>query len=96
MLCYTETDNAKEFTRSSDVENATGLAVYFADPYSARQRGTNENTNGLLRSEFTAKFGLDPNLPLRLLFLRAGNNKAGRFSISDWLHINPIELITTD
>jgi IS30 family transposase len=42
-------DNGKEFASFKELENKTGLTVYFADPYSAWQRGTNENTNGLLR-----------------------------------------------
>lgn len=45
-------DNGKEFAHFSEIEKGTGLAVYFADPYSAWQRGTNENTNGLLRRYF--------------------------------------------
>lgn len=45
-------DNGKEFARFRDIEKGIGLAVYFADPYSAWQRGTNENTNGLLRRYF--------------------------------------------
>jgi len=50
-------DNGKEFARFSDIEKDTGLEIYFADPYSAWQRGTNENTNGLLRRYFPK--GLD-------------------------------------
>ena len=45
-------DNGKEFANFKELENKTGLTVYFADPYSAWQRGTNENTNGLLRQYF--------------------------------------------
>ena len=45
-------DNGKEFARFKEIEKNTGLTVYFADPYSAWQRGANENTNGLLRKYF--------------------------------------------
>jgi IS30 family transposase len=45
-------DNGKEFTQFKELERKTGLKIYFADPYSAWQRGTNENTNGLLRQYF--------------------------------------------
>jgi IS30 family transposase len=45
-------DNGKEFANFKEFEAKTGLKVYFADPYAAWQRGTNENTNGLLRQYF--------------------------------------------
>lgn len=45
-------DNGKEFARFKDMEKGAGLTLYFADPYAAWQRGTNENTNGLLRRYF--------------------------------------------
>lgn len=45
-------DNGSEFANFKELEKKTRLAIYFADPYSAWQRGANENTNGLLRQYF--------------------------------------------
>jgi IS30 family transposase len=42
-------DNGKEFAEHESLAEHTGLAIYFAQPYCAWQRGTNENTNGLVR-----------------------------------------------
>lgn len=45
-------DNGKEFSQFKQLEEKTGLCIYFADPYSSWQRGSNENTNGLIRQYF--------------------------------------------
>lgn len=45
-------DNGKEFAGHERIALKSGCDVYFADPYSSCQRGTNENTNGLLRQYF--------------------------------------------
>lgn len=42
-------DNGTEFHSYEDVERKTGVKFYFAHPYHSWERGTNENTNGLLR-----------------------------------------------
>ncbi|MDP6579371.1 MAG: IS30 family transposase, partial [Vicinamibacterales bacterium] len=42
-------DNGSEFHDYAAVEATTGVTFYFATPYHAWERGTNENLNGLLR-----------------------------------------------
>lgn len=42
-------DNGPEFHSYEDIERATGVKIYFATPYASWERGTNENTNGLIR-----------------------------------------------
>lgn len=48
-------DNGTEFTNWEWFEQDTNLTIYFAKPYHSWERGTNENTNGLLRHYFPKK-----------------------------------------
>ena len=53
------TDRGKEFSCYPIIEEELKIPVYFADPYSSWQRGSNENSNGLLREFFPKKTNFD-------------------------------------
>ena len=59
------TDNGLEFAKHEEL-NKLGIKTFFADPYSSGQRGTNENTNGLIRRYLPKKNSFD-NLSQRTL-----------------------------
>lgn len=48
-------DNGTEFGRHQHISRTLDTDIYFAKPYSSWQRGSNENTNGLLRQYFPKK-----------------------------------------
>lgn len=51
-------DNGKEFSAHEQVSKEAGVSIFFAHPYSSFERGTNENTNGLIRQYFPKKYDL--------------------------------------
>lgn len=52
------TDRGKEFACYRQVEEELGITLYFADPYCSWQRGSNENSNGLMREFYPKKTDL--------------------------------------
>jgi IS30 family transposase len=69
-------DNGAEMANHKWLTSKTGLDIYFANPYSSWERGTNENTNGLIRRFFPK--GTDFSRVSKKQLLNAQNNLNNR------------------
>jgi IS30 family transposase len=75
-------DQGTELAQHDQLRIDTGLAVYFCDPQSPWQRGTNENTNGLLRQYFPKGTDLSKHGPEELAAVAATLNSRPRKTLA--------------
>jgi IS30 family transposase len=83
-------DQGTEMTNHVQIAAATGLDIYFCDPHSPWQRGSNENTNGLLRQYFPKGTDLSGYHPEYLEFVAHQLNNRPRKTLN-WR--NPAEAL---
>jgi transposase, IS30 family len=76
-------DQGKEMALHRDISIAAQIPIYFADPRSPWQRGSNENTNGLLRQYFPRNVSLRQFTPADLDEVAAKLNRRPRKTL-DW------------
>lgn len=86
-------DNGGENRKWDELEQRTGLTCYFAHPYCSGERGTNENTNGLIRDFFPKKTEFSKISDQELQAVESNLNNRPRKRL-DWL--TPLEAFTKE
>ncbi len=76
-------DQGNEMFHHERIEAETGVGIYFADPHSPWPRGTNENTNGLLRQYFPKGTDLSRHGPEHLAAVALEPNNRPRACLGD-------------
>jgi transposase, IS30 family len=76
-------DQGTEMARHLTIAKSLGTPVYFCDSHSPWQRGTNENTNGLLRDYFPKGTDLSAHAPEHLLAVENELNNRPRHVLDD-------------
>lgn len=84
-------DNGKEFAEHKAMGQALGAQVFFAHPYSAWERGLNENTNGLVRQYFPKGTDFDEIEPWEIQWVEDRLNNRPRKSLG---YATPNEILT--
>lgn len=83
LLAALTWDQGSEMAKHAEFTTAAGVPVYFCDPHSPWQRGTNENTNGLLRQYFPKFTNLSGYGPQHLARVAAALNNRPRLTLND-------------
>ena len=71
-------DRGSEMARHEELTAATGMPVFFCEPYSPWQRGSNENTNGLVRQFLPKGMDLSTVTPQQLAYFESMLNDRPR------------------
>ena len=89
-------DQGTELAQHRQITLATKMAIYFCDPHSPWQRGTNENTNGLLRQYFPKGTDLSVHSPGRLLEVATELNARPRKTLSGITPAQALQRLLSD
>lgn len=85
-------DQGTEMARHTDITAELGVPIYFCDPHAPWQRGSNENTNGLLRQYFPKRTDLNAYGPKHLRAVEDEINARPRLVLADH---TPTELFSS-
>jgi len=89
-------DQGTELAQHRQITMASKMSIYFCDPHSPWQRGSNENTNGLLRQYFPKGTDLSVHAPERLLQVATELNQRPRKTLGGMTPAHALQRLLSD